>query len=184
MDLITRSEMEHTAAADLAWLRQHDPNGYAAWAAVQEDSTPETPVESWDQGAGNTIYVMPEHAFALATYGQTEPLVVSWEAPGDGLSIIEDSGGGIWLYGRTWDGTAIYYGDMAYSGAGAVEELTMAYHDGIGGWEHGQDNDQPICYPPQGQTIAEYDGETLTLYVQRMGAAGRRYCLGVAATVR
>ena len=97
-----------------------------------------------------------------------------------GLSVVEDNAGGLWLYGRTADGDAVHYGDLAYStelGVG-VTELVTAYHEGIDGWEHGQDNDQPISPPPQGKSIAEYDGATLTLNVRDMGFAGRRYLLG------
>ena len=178
MTTITREEMEQDLVDDLRWIRANDPNLEAEWDAVLADSTPDTEVLAYDLGGSDYVHVMPEHDFALATFGQSEPRSVAIEVPA-GLRIVEDNAGGLWLYGRTNAGDAVYTGDLAYSGYGTgVSELVQAFHDGVEGWEHGQDNDQPICFTPQGKIIAEYDGDTATLNVRDMGTAGRLYLLG------
>lgn len=176
---ITRSQMEQDIADDLRWILENDPNLEAAWEAVVEDSTPETEVLAYDLGNSNYVHVMLAQEFALATFGQSEPRSIDdWFPPAPGLCLYEDGGGAIALYGATWDGQPINYRDLAYSTTPGAEEIVIAYHEGIDGWEHGQDNDEPICNAPEGQLIAEYDGETLTMHVNRMGAAGRIYLLG------
>jgi hypothetical protein len=96
------------------------------------------------------------------------------------LMVIEDNAGGLWLYGRDSDGNTIHYGDLAYSNAGAgVTEIVAAWRDGIAGWEHGQDNDQPIDTDPRDypgtRVVAYYDGTDLVLYPDSMGNAAQTY---------
>ena len=176
METITRAEMETEIASDLAYLLERGSTGTGV-AAVLARTTPDTIVHKWGLGGGDAVYEIPDAKHAYAVFGKTEPTSLAWPEWEPGVSLYEDNAGGLWLVGRTAEDEYIHYGDMAFS-EGGVTALVSAYHEGIASWGH-QDNDYPVTTLLDGMTcIAEYDGATLTVHVDRMGAAGREFCLG------